>query len=59
MRIILAVFEDRFEAYTSLRPFFEGYPDYEKYRENINTYLSRKKQPYEHDEFKLIRIDVR
>lgn len=59
MRIILAVFDDRFEAYTSLKPFFDAYPDYERYRENINTYLSRKKQPYENDDFKLIRIEVR
>ena len=28
MRIILAVFSDRFEAYTSLKPFFEQYPQY-------------------------------
>ena len=59
MRIILAIFTDSFEAYTSLKPFFDAYPDYEKYRENINTYLSRKKQPCINENFKLIRIDIK
>lgn len=28
MRIILAIFPDRFEVYGSLKPFFEQYPQY-------------------------------
>ena len=28
MRIILAIFTDRFEVYGSLKPFFEQYPQY-------------------------------
>lgn len=59
MRIILAVFIDRFEAYTSLKPFFEQYPQYLELKEQINYTMSRKKQPYEHSDFKLQRMNVR
>lgn len=59
MRIILAVFSDRFEAYTSLKPFFEKYPQYLELKEQINYTMSRKKQPYEHSDFKLQRMNVR
>jgi hypothetical protein len=59
MRIILAVFSDRFEAYTSLKPFFEQYPQYLDLKEQINYTLSRKKQPYEHSDFTLQRMNVR
>ena len=58
MRIILAVFSDRFEAYTSLKPFFEQYPQYLELKEQINYTMSRKKQPYEHSDFKLQRMNV-
>ena len=59
MRIILAVFNDRVEAYTSLKPFFEQYPQYLELKEQINYIMSRKKQPYEHSDFKLQRMNVR
>jgi hypothetical protein len=59
MRIILAVFNDRFEVYTSLKPFFVKYPQYLKLKEQINYTMSRKKQPYEHSDFKLQRMNVR
>ena len=59
MRIILAVFNDMFEAYTSLKPFFEKYPQYLELKEQINYIMSRKKQPYEHSDFKLQRLNVR
>ena len=59
MRIILAVFSYRFEAYTSLKPFFENYPQYLELKEQINYTMSRKKQPYEHSDFKLQRMNVR
>lgn len=59
MRIILAIFKDRFEAYSSLKPFFEKYPEYSELKEQINYTMSRKKQPYEHSDFKLQRLNVR
>ena len=59
MRIILAIFTDRFEVYGSLKPFFEQYPQYLELKEQINYTMSRKKQPYEHSEFKLERLNVR
>ena len=59
MRILLAIFNDRFEAYTSLKPFFEQYPKYLELKEQINYTMSRKKQPYNHSDFKLQRINVR
>ena len=59
MRILLAIFNDRFEAYTSLKPFFEQYPQYLELKEQINYTMSRKKQPYEHSDFKLQRMNVR
>jgi hypothetical protein len=58
MRIILVIFNDRFEAYTSLKPFFENYPQYLELKEQINYTMSRKKQPYEHSDFKLQRMNV-
>lgn len=59
MRIILAIFNDRFEAYTSLKPFFEQCPHYLNLKEQINYTMSRKKQSYEHSDFKLQRMNVR
>lgn len=59
MRIILAIFNDRFEAYTSLKPFFEQYPQYSELKDKIDYTMSRKKLPYEHSNFKLQRINVR
>ena len=59
MRIILAIFTDRFEVYGSLKPFFEQYPQYTELKEHINYTMSRKKQPYEHSDFKLQRLNVR
>lgn len=49
MRIILAIFIDRFEVYGSLKPFFEQYPQYAEMRyismacksfNNILTYFN-------------------
>ena len=59
MRIILAVFKDRFEAYTSLKHFFAQYRQYLELKEQINYTMSRKKQHYEHSDFKLQRMNVR
>jgi len=59
MRILLVIFNDRFEAYTSLKPFFEQYPQYLELKEQINYTMSRKKQPYDHSDFTLQRLNVR
>lgn len=58
MRIILAIFTDRFEVYGSLKPFFEQYPQYEKRIDSINDYLSRKKTAFEDDFIKIERKEV-
>jgi len=59
MRIILAIFTDRFEVYGSLRPFFEQYPQYTELKDKIDYAMSRKKLPFEHSDFKLQRMNVR
>ena len=60
MRVIL--FTDKqtgeVECFTSLKPFFDNYPQFEVHTENINTYLSRKKTAFETDEIKVQRLDV-
>jgi hypothetical protein len=58
MRIIKAIFSDRNEYFSSLKPFFEKYPQYECFKDKIDYALSRKKQPYKHEEFELQRINV-
>lgn len=47
------------EAFHSLKTFFEVYPQYKKFKENINTYLSRKKTPITIDDFTLYRITIK
>ena len=59
MRIILAIFTDRFEVYGSLKPFFEQYPQYAELKDKIDYTMSRKKLPFEHSDFKLQRLNVR
>ena len=46
------------EVFHSLKTFFAKYPQYEKHRDNINSYLSRKKKPITIDNFTLYRIVV-
>lgn len=46
MRIILAIFTDRFEVYGSLKPFFEQYPQYAELKDKIDYTMSRKKLPF-------------
>ncbi len=58
MRIILVIFKDRFEAYTSLKPFYEKYPQFETEKHNIEYNLSRKNRPYKTDEVELYRLKV-
>ena len=59
MRIILAVFTDRYEIYGSLKPFFEQYPEYAELRHKIEHVMSRKKLPFTHLDFKLLRLHIR
>jgi len=60
MRIILLTKKQNgeTECFSTLKPFFEKYPEYEKNRDNINTYLSRKKIYFETDEIKIERKQV-
>jgi hypothetical protein len=60
MRVIIFRKESRYEAHGSLPAFFEKYPQYLKYKSNIETYLSRKKEPYvnKKEGIFLIRLDV-
>ena len=46
------------ECFSSLKPFFDKYPIYKENEDNINTYLSRKKQAFETDEIKVQRLEV-
>ena len=59
MRIVLAIFANRFEVYGSLKPFFEQYPQYAELKNKIDYTMSRKKLPFEHSDFKLQRMNVR
>jgi len=46
------------ECFSSLKPFFDKYSQFEVYTENINTYLSRKRTAFENDEIKVQRLEV-
>jgi len=60
MRIILFTNKETREAecFSSLKPFYDKYPVYKENEDNINTYLSRKKQAFETDEIKVQRLEV-
>ena len=59
MRIILAIFKDKIEAFTSLKPFYEKYPQFETEKHNIEYNLSRKNRPYKIEEVELYRLKVK
>lgn len=60
MRVLIAIFEgDRLEAYSSLTPFFQKYPQYAELKNKIDYRMSRLKQPYRHPEFTLLRLNVK
>ena len=63
MRVIVVKFKDRllgeYECYSSLKPFFEQYPQYAELKDKIDYTMSRKKLPFEHSDFKLQRLNVR
>jgi hypothetical protein len=60
MRVILYTNKQtgKVECFTSLKPFYEKYPQFEAYSDNIDSYLSRKKTAFETDEIKMQRLDV-
>ena len=60
MRVLIAIFNsNRLEAYSSLTPFFQEYPQYAELKNKINYRMSRLKQPYRHPEFTLLRLKVK
>ena len=60
MRVLIAIFDgNRLEAYSSLTPFFQEYPQYKGLKEKIYYQMSRLKQPYRHPEFTLLRLKVK
>ena len=60
MRVILYTNKQtgEVEIFSSLKPFFDKYPEFVSNTDNINTYLSRKKVAYETDFIKLQRVEV-
>jgi len=59
MRIILKINKTgEPEAFTSLKGFFTKYPEFLAQKDNINSYLSRKKKPFETANFTLFRLSV-
>lgn len=60
MRVILFANKQtgEVECFSSLKPFYGKYPQFEAHSDNIDTYLSRKKTAFETNEIKLQRIEV-
>ena len=48
----------KIEVFTSLRKLYNKYPEIEKFSENIDTYLTRKKTDYVSDTYILRRVFV-
>ena len=46
------------ECFSSLKPFYEKYPQFEAHRHNVANYLSRKKTAFENEEIKVQRLNV-
>ena len=59
-RVILVQFikDNKIEIFGSLKPFYEKYPNYKQWKEQINYALSRKKQPFDHYDFIISRMIV-
>jgi len=58
-RIILKInVNGSIEPFTSLRKLYNKYPEIEKFTENIDTYLTRKKADYVSDDYTLRRVLV-
>lgn len=60
MRIILKINKNgEPEAFTSLKKFFDKYPELLAQKSNIEAYLSRKKKAFETSDFTLFRFVVK
>lgn len=58
MRIILAIINDGFEAFTSLKPFYDKHPEFKAEEHKIQYNLSRKNRPYKTEKVELYRLEV-
>ena len=60
MRVILFTNKQtgEVECFSSLKPFYNKYQQFEAFSDNINTYLSRKKTAFENDSIKVQRLEV-
>ena len=60
MRVILFTNKKTGEAecFSSLKPFYEKYPQFEAFSDNVDNYLSRKKTAFENEEIKVQRLEV-
>ena len=60
MRVILYTNKQtgEVEIFSSLKPFFDKYPEFVNNTDNISTYLSRKKVAFETDSIKIVRVEV-
>lgn len=58
-RVILKInASGKIEVFTSLRKLYNKYPEIEKFSENIDTYLTRKKEDYISATFTIRRVLV-
>ena len=48
----------KIEVFTSLRKLYDKYSEIEKFSENIDTYLTRKKQDYVSTDYTIRRVFV-
>ena len=58
MRIVLVIFNDRIEAFSSLKPFYEKYRQFEAEKSKIEYNLSRKNIAYKTDFIEIRRLGV-
>jgi hypothetical protein len=60
MRVILYTNKQigEVEIFSSLKPFFDKFPEFKENRENVNTHLSRQKVAFENDLIKIERVSV-
>lgn len=60
MRVILVIFvkDNKKEIFGSLKHFYDKYPNYKQWKDQINYALSRKKQPFDHYDFTIYRMVV-
>jgi hypothetical protein len=60
MRIVLITFTDGNKIpYSSLKPFYRDYPQFEALKNKIDYQLSRRKEPFICSDFTAERMEVR